>query len=106
MLDSSLSKDALAHLEVMTQVTMYIRSLGLKTRSPKSFTLFGLFNRESTLDSELVADLMDAIHNTPAQVSKPFCTTEEYIKTYYRSFDLKHPNSISIEAIFKNYIGD
>ncbi|KZX02234.1 hypothetical protein JL49_01565 [Pseudoalteromonas luteoviolacea] len=106
MLDSRLSKDALAHLEVMSQVTIYLRSLGFKTRSSKRFTLFGLFKRSNTLDSKLVADLMDATHNTPAQVSKPLCSTEEYIKMYYRSFDLKHPNSISLEAIFKNYIGD
>ncbi|MXR68645.1 hypothetical protein GNT65_08165 [Shewanella sp. JBTF-M18] len=105
-MDSSLSKDALAHLEVMTQVTMYLRSLGFKARGSKSFTLFGLFKRSNTLDSELVADLMDAIQNTPAQVSKPFCSTEEYIKIYYRSFDLKYPNSISLEAIFKSYNGD
>ncbi|MBQ4835708.1 hypothetical protein [Pseudoalteromonas luteoviolacea] len=105
-MDSVLSKDALAHLEVISQVTNHLRSLGFKATRTKSSWLFSLFKPSYPLNSQLVADLMDAIHNTPVQISQPFCSTEEYIKLYYRSFDHKYPNSISLETIFKSYTGD
>ncbi|ESP91516.1 hypothetical protein [Pseudoalteromonas luteoviolacea] len=105
-MDSGLSKEALAHLEVIAQVTIHLRFLGYQATSSKNSSLFSLFKRSNSLDSQLVADLMDAIHNTPAQISQPFCSTEEYIKLYYRSFDQKYPNSISLETIFKNYTGE
>ena len=100
-----LSAENLAHLEVIYEATVQARNLGFRGSVKKRRTIFNLFRTDQDNNSELIADLMDAIHNTPGQIAKPFCATEEYVRTYYEAFDKKHPNNyISLVGVFSESV--
>jgi len=102
----NLDRDALAHLEVIYRVTIHLRLLGWEGSNNQKPSLLSFSNRSRTLNPDFVADLMDAIHNTPSQISKPYCPTQEYVEMYYRDFDRKHPKTISLETIFTGFVCD
>lgn len=84
----SLTNEQLAHLEVLHSAILYARRISQDTSKIESLLL--------------VADLMDAVHNTPSYIANMYCPTEEYVKLYYSTFDKKHSNIISLVGTFNN----
>lgn len=82
---SNLTKEQRAHLQVLNSAILYARNISYK------------LNNENL---PLVADLMDAVHNTPTYIADMYCPTEDYVKLYYAAFDKKHPNAISLVSAF------
>ena len=90
---------------VIYKATVQARNLGLNDAARKRPSIFSVFRFEPNKNSELIADLMDAIHNTPEQIIRGFCSTDEYVRTYYEAFDKKHPeNYISLVDVFNESV--
>lgn len=83
---NKLSKERCAHLEVVKTAILYARNELYR------------FDRNNKVG--ILADLLDAIHNTPEFVEKMFCSSSEYVNIYYESFDKKHPDSISLVSTY------
>lgn len=83
---NQLSKEQSAHLEVVRTAILYARN--------------ELYRVDENSNVEILADLLDAIHNTPEFVAKMFCSSSEYVNIYYASFDKKYPDSISLVSAY------
>ena len=81
----NLTKEQRAHLQVLNMAILYARNFSYELKSEKQI---------------LVAELMDAVHNTPTYIANMYCPTEAYVNLYYAAFDKKHPNTISLVKIF------
>ena len=82
---SNLTKEQRAHLQVLKLAILYARNASYELKNENQI---------------LVADLMDAVHNTPTYIEKMYCPSEEYVQLYYAAFDKKHRNSISLVSTF------
>lgn len=85
-LKTQLSPEAQAHLEVLYQATLIARSLS--------------WDNSNGAKSELVADLMDAVHNIPSHLKSAVITEQEFVEMYYETFDKKHPMTVSLVKIY------
>ncbi len=83
---NQLSKEQCAHLEVVKTAILYTRN--------------ELYRVDDNSKVGILADLLDAIHNTPEFVEKMFCSSAEYVNIYYESFDKKYPDSISLVSAY------
>jgi hypothetical protein len=88
---SFMEKEAAAHLMLLHEVSIHLRGITHDSEAPN-----GVFGKKPGLDSRYVADLMDAIHNTPIYISRPFCGNLEYIDMYYQPFDKKYNGRFSL----------
>lgn len=79
--------EAKAHLEVLSQATLIARSLS--------------WDNSNGEKSEVIADLMDAVHNIPSHLESPVIADQEFVQMYYAAFDKKHPLSVSLVKIYK-----
>lgn len=82
---SNLTKEQQAHLQVLNSAILYARNASYELKNENLI---------------LVADLMDAVHNTPTYIANMYCPSEEYVQLYYAAFDKKHQNSISLVGTF------
>ena len=64
-------KENRAHLKVLTHAIVVARQLC----------------EEATASSQAAAALLDAVHNTPSHIKRPWCSEAEYLELYYRSYD-------------------
>lgn len=85
-----MTDEQLAHIKVLESSILYARRICNVAKGENSL---------------MIADLMDAIHDTPAYLATMYCPSQEYIAMHYAAFDNKYPQSLSLIQTYYAALG-